>query len=127
MVVILAKVKDGGNMEEKYAIVGAEVILGEHDWRDNWCSAMDQYIGVKTKIISIYGRDRSKCLCCYVDCDGGRYIWRVTNMIRVEPTYQELPVCIECMIPNPYAQVMVGEEYFCRACSLRKEYVFGKE
>lgn len=39
-------------------------------------------------------------------------------------TYQKLPSCAECGIPNPYAEVRVGEKYTCRGCSLRKE-LFG--
>ena len=76
-------------MDESYAEVGTEVILGKHVMRrrgKNWTEAMDVYVGVKVKITGLSRgfsehRDLSGCLCCKVDLDHGEHDWRVESMI----------------------------------------------
>lgn len=71
-------------MDESYAEIGTEVILGRHVDRimgRNWCEEKNLYIGVKTKIIRTGMRDMSGCSTCHVECDGGRFNWRVESMI----------------------------------------------
>ncbi len=71
-------------MDDTYAEVGVEVILGEHVPRSrgaNWNPGQELYVGRKTKITRVCGTDYSGCLCCYVECDFGHNDWRVENMI----------------------------------------------
>ena len=73
-------------MDESYAEVGAEVILGKHT-RDpvgcgiNWNPYKDKYVGKKTVITKVRSRDLSGCLVCSVQCDNESWAWRVENMI----------------------------------------------
>jgi len=70
-------------MDTSYAEKGTEVILGKHVNRScgtNWSDTMDLYVGCKTKIVRVTGKDYSGCLCCVVECDRSHF-WRVENMI----------------------------------------------
>lgn len=42
------------------------------------------------------------------------------HLVTKKLKYQENPTCVECGIPNNYAEVLVGEKYTCRACVLRR-------
>ena len=81
-------------MDDTYAEVGTEVILGAHKtypWhrihssyentQNNWNPEMREFVGKKAKITAIEHYDSSGCLCCRVDVDHGRWVWRVQNMI----------------------------------------------
>jgi hypothetical protein len=72
-------------MDESYAEVGTEVILGKHVHKfggQNWIEAKEAYVGMRTTITRVRGlRDFAGCLCCSVVCDGGEYSWRVESMI----------------------------------------------
>ena len=72
-------------MDESYAEVGTEVILGKHihipGGGSNWNEEKEAYVGMKTTIIRIKSRDYADCLCCAVACDKGIWSWRVKNMI----------------------------------------------
>ena len=71
-------------MDESYAEIGTEVILGKHIERRagyNWVPEMDLYVGLRTQIARISGRDTSGCLVCRVQCDCRFWPWRVESMI----------------------------------------------
>jgi hypothetical protein len=83
-------------MDDTYAELGTEVILGKHTYKEwhlpmrstcssndrlNWSEGKERFVGQKTKITGIRGRDFSGCLCCSVVCDSGRFSWRVESMI----------------------------------------------
>ena len=82
-------------MDDTYAEVGTEVIIGRHThkpWHtpiENrnqdvvlyWRLEKEEYVGKKAKITMVVGRDWSGCLCCRVDIDHGRNNWRVESMI----------------------------------------------
>lgn len=81
-------------MDDTYAEVGAEVILGRHThkpWHTpvdtsnqdvvlNWMPAKEKYVGKKARIMWVRGHDLSGCLCCAVDVDGEAWSWRVESM-----------------------------------------------
>lgn len=71
-------------MDNTYAEVGTEVVLGKHVCRsrgEHWRSEKDQYVGKRTTITYVTGLDFSGCLCCAVSCDNSRWDWRVESMI----------------------------------------------
>lgn len=71
-------------MDETYAEIGTEVILGKHVGRScgtEWVQEQNQYVGKKTTITRVRGTDFSGCLCCSVSCDNSRWDWRVESMI----------------------------------------------
>ena len=70
-------------MDVTYAEVGTWVILGRHtrggdccerEWEDD----MERYVGRQTQITRI---NCTIIPSCYVSCDGGKYYWRVQDMI----------------------------------------------
>jgi hypothetical protein len=67
-------------MDESYAEVGTEVILGrpKNNAPGYWVRTMEPYVGGKATIISVH---LGLCSVCYVDADMGRYYWRVEDMI----------------------------------------------
>ena len=63
-------------MDRTYAEMGLEVIL----WKNNphlWDAYRNLYLGKKTRITRL-ADDHS---CCMVSCDGGQFIWQVSEMI----------------------------------------------
>lgn len=68
-------------MEDVYATVGAEVIIGFHN-SDRYTGRMSRYVGFKTRIRnmyrSLYGK---KLLWCKVDADRCDEWWPVCDMI----------------------------------------------
>lgn len=72
-------------MDDTYAEVGTEVILGKHTRVGNcclaWAEGKECYVGRKTRITMVVGKDCIGALCCRVQCDYGKYRWRVENMI----------------------------------------------
>ena len=87
-------------MDNTYAEVGVQVILGKHTYKPwhhrirnldsyldpemirlNWSPIQEEYVGKKAKITAIEHYDSSGCLCCKVDIDHGRNNWRVESMI----------------------------------------------
>ena len=72
-------------MEDVYAEIGTEVILGRHTRTGtcctNWYSQQELYVGRKARITRICGCDCIRALCCKVDVDDGVFPWRVENMI----------------------------------------------
>ena len=90
-------------MDNTYAEVGVQVILGKHTYKPwhhrirnldlysdpemmmirlNWSPIQEEYVGKKAKITKVFGTaDFSGCLCCKVDIDHGRNNWRVESMI----------------------------------------------
>ncbi len=71
-------------MEDVYAKLGTEVILGRHTRNGRygleWEYAMERYVGRKTRITN--SRTFSdKMVLCRVECDNGRFLWRAEDMI----------------------------------------------
>ncbi len=70
-------------MDETYAEIGTEVILGRHT-QDNryvgleWDPNMERFVGRKTTITAF---KRGRVPACYVACDGGDFYWRIQDMI----------------------------------------------
>jgi hypothetical protein len=73
-------------MDESYAEVGTEVILGKHKRRTihnghAWCpDCMDGFVGKKAKITRVT-RDSGGILICFVSRGPENHTWRVEDMI----------------------------------------------
>lgn len=71
-------------MEDIYATVGAEVIIGFHN-STRYTGSQSKYAGFKARIYSVY-KESNKSLWCLVDADEGDYWWPVCDMILASDT-----------------------------------------
>ena len=68
------------SMEDIYATVGAEVIIGFHN-STRYTGVMSKYVGFKTRIRSVYRTLYGRKLWCKVDADRRDEWWPVCDMI----------------------------------------------
>lgn len=61
-------------MDQTYAEVGAEVILGKGR---GWVPGMERFTGKKATITGFWGSENRHCI---VDLDNGAYVWCVQAM-----------------------------------------------
>lgn len=72
-------------MEDIYATVGTEVIVGFHN-STGYTGSMSKYAGFKARIHSVIRNEYNKLLWCLVDADEGDYWWPVCDMILASDT-----------------------------------------
>ena len=66
--------------------VGTSVILGRHravNGETSWDEAMAQYVGRTAIVTGLMGTDGTGCPLVHVDIDGGRWYWRIRDMLIV--------------------------------------------
>lgn len=64
--------------------VGTMLILGRHrpvNGHDNWDTAMDRFVGSRTRITQLVGVDDQGCALVRVDADQNRHFWRLRDTV----------------------------------------------